>query len=147
MHHAAIWVFDWLNGLKGALPRHFISEQQFPKVFAWMERFNQALREAKKSAPKPTTLDGKAAAERILNSRSVDQEIQVDRDDPLNIQPGEEVDVWPIDSGSGHRDRGELVGLNADEVVIQLKDEKGVRLHCPRTDFRIRQVAAKGAKL
>lgn len=31
---AAIWTFDWLNGLKGALPKDLISEKQYPKVFS-----------------------------------------------------------------------------------------------------------------
>ena len=126
----AIWVFDWLNGLKGALSKDLISDKLYPKVFAWIARFNEALKAAKGTAPKPTALKGGAAAERILNASFADKELGVDPTDPLGLQQGTEVEVYPIDSGSNHHDRGRLIGLNEDEVVLSIQaKEKELRLH------------------
>ena len=142
---AAIWAFDWLNGLKGALPREIISEAKFPKVFAWISRFNKELKTAKSAAPKPTTLKGPEAIQRIVSAKYADGEPSVDENDPLGFKRGDKVEVWPIDSGFRHRDTGLLVGLNEEEVVISVKaeGEKEIRLHSPRQNFRI--AAVKGA--
>ncbi|KIW71209.1 hypothetical protein PV04_03400 [Phialophora macrospora] len=141
----AIWTFDWLKGLKGALPQELISDKKYPKVFAWIARFNDALKAAKAKAPKPATLKGDAAAERILNASFVDKDPGFDLADPLGLQRGTEVEVFPIDSGTHHRDQGRLIGLTEEEIVLSTKAEgKEVHLHYPRVGFRIRGLAAKG---
>jgi len=142
-----IWAFDWLNGLKGALPREIISESTFPKVFAWIARFNKELKAAKAAAPKPTTLKGPAAAERIANANFADKTPSVDEKDPLGFKAGETVEVWPIDSGFRRRDTGSLVGLSEDEVVISVETDAGkeIRLHSPRQNFRIAAVKSAGS--
>lgn len=122
--------------MKGAIPKDLISDKQYPKVFAWITRFNKAVSAAKAKAPKPTTLKGDAAAQRILNAKYADNDVGIDNSDPLNLRQGQEVEVWPIDSGFRAHDKGRLVGLNGEEVVIQSAD-KDVRLHYPRTGFRI----------
>ncbi len=137
----AIWTFDWLNGLKGALPQELISGKQYPKVFAWITRFNNVLEAAKAKAPKPVSLKGGAAAERILNAPFVDQDLGVDPTDPLELQQGTEVEVFPVDSGIHHHDHGRLIGLSEDEIVLStLAEGRELRLHYPRTGFRIKSV-------
>lgn len=139
----AIWAFDWLKGLKGALPRELISEKSYPKVFAWIARFNDALKAAKAQAPKPATLDGSAAAQRISKASFAEQNLPFDRADPLGLQQGAEVEVYPIDSGSRHHDQGRLVGMSDDEVVLSTQaSTTEVRLHFPRAGFRIKAVSA-----
>ncbi|ETI23372.1 hypothetical protein G647_05173 [Cladophialophora carrionii CBS 160.54] len=141
----AIWTFDWLNGLKGALPRELISDKKYPKVFAWMARFNDALKAAKAKAPKPATLKGDVAAERILSASFVEKDLAVDPADPLGLEQGAEVEVFPIDSGIHHRDQGRLIGLTEDEIVLSIQAQgKELHLHYPRAGFRIRAVAATG---
>lgn len=137
-------MFDWLNGLKGALPRDLISEQQYPKVFAWIARFNKELKAARSAVPKPTTLKGPEAAKRIESAKYADDEPSVDEKDPLGLKAGAKVEVWPIDSGVRHKDSGVLLGLNQDEVVIGVRTQNGqdIRLHHPRQQFRIRAVNA-----
>ena len=143
-----VWTFDWLNGLKGALPRELISEKKYPKVFAWIARFNEALKDAKSKAPKPATLKGDTAAERILNASFANKDLGVDAADPLGLRQGAEVEVFPIDSGTKHKDRGILIGLTEDEVVLSTKVKgKELRLHFPRTGFRIREVNGGASKL
>lgn len=118
-----------------------ISAKQFPKTFAWVDRFSKVVGEAKAKAPKVTTLKGPQAAKSITEANF--NVVKVDEGDPLGLRAGQEVEVWPTDSGSSHKDRGTLVGLTANEVVIATKAQGGkeVRIHCPRTNFRIRAIA------
>ena len=146
MQEQAIWTFDWLNGLKGALPRELISAKQYPKVFAWIARFNDTFKAAKSQAPKPASLKGDAAVQRILNATFAEKELGVDSADPLGLQHGTEVEVFPIDSGSRHHDRGRLAGLTKDEVVLSVQAQgTELRLHYPRTGFRIKAVTSGGS--
>ena len=124
-----------MRDLKGALDPEIISAKQFPKVFAWIDRFNAALAEAKKKAPKPASLKGDAAAKRVLEGKFADGEVGVSASDPLRLHKDQLVEVWPTDSGFRHRDRGRLIGLTEDEVVVVV--DTGVRLHFPRTGFRV----------
>lgn len=135
---AAIWVFDWLDGLKGALPRELISEKQYPRVFAWIKRFNAVLRDAKSRAPKPTSLKGDVAAQRILKAPFRETDLTVDHTDPLGLQPGTQVVVYPTDSGSRHQDQGTLIGLSENEIVLSVESQgQELHVHYPRTGFRI----------
>ncbi|KIX10002.1 uncharacterized protein Z518_01083 [Rhinocladiella mackenziei CBS 650.93] len=141
----AIWTFDWLNGLKGALPRELISDKRYPKVFAWIARFNEALKVAKAQAPKPASLKGDAALQRILNASFAQPDVGIDQADPLGLQQGTEVEVFPTDSGVRHHDQGQLIGLSEDEVVLGMQTKgREIRVHYPRTGFRIKAVTAGG---
>src|SRR3954470_19798735 len=63
----SIWPFHWLQDMK-ALPPNLISAQQFPRVFAWITRFKQAVSSAKASVPKLKTIKGVEAIEQIVSS-------------------------------------------------------------------------------
>ena len=148
--YLAIWPFDWLHGLKGALPSELVSEKQYPKVFAWISRFRKAISAAKATAPKPQTLKGDKALQQIMSAGFAEPEGQVDESDPLKLKKGQEVEVWPTDSGFRHRDRGRLVTLNAGEVVLSAKTGtigEEIRIHCPRVNFRIAPVDGNTSKL
>lgn len=68
----------------------------------------------------------------------------VEANDPSGLEKGDEIEVWPIDSGFNHKDRGRLLKLDGKEVVVEGKTERGavVRIHCPRHGFRVRKVGA-----
>ena len=144
-----IWPFHWLVDMKGALPADLISAEQYPKAFAWIARFDAAIAAAKKTAVKPTTLKGDEPVKKVLQADFAEPEAQVDKKDPSGLKKGQEVKTWPIDSGFRHHERGRLVGLTGQEVVLEGKSEKGavVRIHHPRTGFRIQGVGEGGAKL
>ena len=92
-------------------------------------------------------MKGDAALKRILDASFAEKESTVDDQDPLGLKTRSVVEVWPIDSGIRHRDRGRLVGLTLDEVVLSVMSEaesKEIRIHFPRTNFRI-QAVKKGA--
>ena len=146
----AVWPFHWLIGIKGALPPSLFSEDKFPKVYAWVERFNKAVSTAKSAAPKPATLKGAEALKYITSAEYYEPEGDVDPSDPLGLEKGQDVESWPIDSGSRHHDRGKLVSLNPKEVVLASQSKVGgieVRIHHPRWNYRIKSVNAGRANL
>jgi hypothetical protein len=98
---------------------------------------------------KPKSLKGQEAVNQISKLHYAESESSVDADDPTGLKKGQEVEVWPIDSGSNHRDRGLLLGLSGDEIVIESKtrDGQSVRVHTPRHGFRIRGTGNGDSKL
>ena len=143
-----IFVVHWMRDLPGALPSDQISAHHYPNVFAWIDRFNQALAKAKTRLPKPSRLTGDAATKRVLNAGFRDQDIGVDESNPLGLKEGQEVEVWPTDYGSRHHDRGHLIGLDDEEVVIAVEASgEEVHLHFPRSGFRVVAAASSSPKL
>lgn len=145
----AIWPLHWLVTLPGppALDPARVSRERFPRVFSWIERFQAAVREAKSGEVK--TLSGEEAAAAIRTACLFEEsQVGVDETEPivraLGLKRGDMVEVWPTDSGAGHRDRGRLVGIGTDEVVWET--EVGVRVHAPRGGFRVRP-AGRGPSL
>ena len=137
----AVWPFHWLVGLKVALPKQLISGDTHPRVFNWISRFDEAIKAAKRTTPKPVTLSGEEAMRVVASSkRGTDdaEEDKVDEDDPTGLKQGMIVESWPTDSGFRNRDRGKLVRLNRQECV--LVNEKGVRIHHPRWNFRVKEI-------
>lgn len=79
-----VWTFEFLSDMQ--LPPELVSERHFPKAFAWLTRYRTAREEAKASAPKPTRIDGQAAADHILRSEYAELGGSVDKTDRLGIQ-------------------------------------------------------------
>ncbi|KAL7823207.1 hypothetical protein V8C26DRAFT_385711 [Trichoderma gracile] len=152
----AVWVFHWLSGIPGALPKEEFSAEKFPRVYSWIKRFQEAVSSAKKRAEKPKTLNGEEAARLIEGSSwHEDDEGSVDGHDPVVVAEGLErgglVTISPTDTGRGHKDVGKLVRLDKDEVVIEVETAKGesVRVHAPRHGYKVRRFDGDkgGAKL
>ncbi|EHK98465.1 hypothetical protein M7I_5709 [Glarea lozoyensis 74030] len=138
----AVWVPLWLRDLKGALPAGYICANTFPKTFAWIERFHQHTRGLAQKAGKPKTIKGAEALRISSDGEFAEAEGEVDGNDPLGLKKGQEVEVWPVDSGFSYKDRGRLVGLDGNEVVVEKVNGEGksVRVHAPRHGFRVRGV-------
>lgn len=137
----AIFVVHWLKGMKGALPEELVSRTRYPQVFAWINRFDEALKSARAKAPKPTKLDGATAAKQIFESGFAEREGTIECGEPLGLRKGDQVELFPTDSGMHNKDDGRLLSLTEDEIVVSLAN--GLRLHTPRAGFRVRQVGAK----
>ncbi|TLD12318.1 uncharacterized protein PgNI_03344 [Pyricularia grisea] len=139
----AIWPFHWLITLPGspALPSDQVSAELFPRVFAWIQRFDKAVGAAGSSGSKPRKLKGKEAAQLILASRLNDDYAEADLTaaDGEGLTRGSMVRLWPTDTGSGHRDAGKLVHMDQAEIVIE--NLRGVRVHAPRQGFKVRAEA------
>jgi len=146
----AIWPFHWLLGLKGALPEDLFSKKLYPRTYAWIERFSAAIAKAKASLPKASPVKGDEAVHLIAQAGFAEVEGDVEEKDPLRLKKGQEVEVWPTDTGFKHRDCGRLLCLTKNEAVVAAKTKvsgKEVRIHAPRAGFRIEAVRENDAKL
>ncbi|KAL2843006.1 hypothetical protein BJX68DRAFT_257564 [Aspergillus pseudodeflectus] len=140
------WALSWLFSTPGAVPEEHISPQLFPKVFAWVERFQKAVAAAQKSLPTITTLSGEQVADLLGKAASDHTSDVIEADDPLVQANG--FQVWPIDSGSRHKTVGQLVGLTSQEITIETTEgEVAVRVHAPRKGFRVSAAAPDKANL
>ncbi|KAF2725254.1 hypothetical protein K431DRAFT_215966 [Polychaeton citri CBS 116435] len=136
-----IWPFRWLMDLK--LPAEHFSRDIYPNTYAWIGRFNSAIKAAKATSPKPVTLKGPDAYQAIVSADYFDKQTVVDASDPLRLTRGQRVHVSPIESGFRHKDIGSLVKLTKEEVAVAVKTKDGkgeVRIHAPRWGFRIQAV-------
>lgn len=148
-----VWPFHWLVlGLKTALPEELLSEKTHPKVWAWIERFDNAVKTEAGKMPRAKRLRGPEARE-FVTSREFSEDkaaMKVDKADPVGqrLREGQLVASWPVDTGFRHQDVGRLVKLDREEVVLEIEGEGGkvVRLHHPRRNFRVRGVG-DGAKI
>ncbi|KAF2034483.1 hypothetical protein EK21DRAFT_97570 [Setomelanomma holmii] len=138
----AVWPFEWMimdRNMNECLPEAHISDKIYPKVFAWVRRFMSVVEEKKSARPKPTTFNGAAMANLTLSATSATDDIGFINDDPLDITPGEELEVYPSDYGQMGKTAGQLVGLSTTEVVI--RNAKGLNVHFPRWNFTIKRVS------
>lgn len=99
---------------------------------------------------KPVTLDGAEAVKHIIQADYAEPEGQVDDNDPVGLKRGQYVESWPTDSGSEHHDRGRLVALSPKEVVMASPnnvDDQEIRIHHPRSNFRVQAISVRTIKL
>lgn len=141
----AVWPLHWLVGMPGALPADEVSAERFPKVYAWIDRFQKAAGAAAKAQGKPKSVSGEEAEGIITGAEYNEPEGEVDAGEGLakfhGLVKGSKVALWPTDTGANHKDVGALVSLTAKEVVIVPEKEGGkVRIHAPRHGFRVRPV-------
>ncbi|OMP85239.1 hypothetical protein BK809_0003908 [Diplodia seriata] len=156
----AVWVFDWvledpfLRGALGDEEEVRKVEERFPRTVAWVRRWRAALKERgawdpEREGPRGNVVSDEEVLERVFGDGSVfvedGAEVVWDEGSArvVGLEKGQVVEVFPTDYGSAHKDRGRLVGLGLDEVVIDVDvEERGkvVRLHFPRTGFCVRKV-------
>ena len=139
----AVWPLCWLTQVPSAIPEQHISSQMFPKTFAWIQRFEEAVASARETLGKPSKLTGQQAAEMITSSPFNESESQVDTCDPVvqhqSLKKGQLVHVWPTDSGSRYKEHGELLSINDKEIVLGIKaGDVPIHVHTPRNKFAIR---------
>ena len=128
--------------MQGALPADLISERHFPKVWSWVNRFRAAVKPAKKPGL-CTRITGDVAVKHVLSQTlNAGDGLTVVDDDPLELRKGDLVKVYPIDSGSRHKDEGTLVKLSPTEVVIKIEAQHGeeVYFHTPRWGYRVQKL-------
>ncbi|KAL2842537.1 hypothetical protein BJY01DRAFT_200494 [Aspergillus pseudoustus] len=148
----SVWSLSWLFSTPGAVPEDHISAQVFPKVFAWVDRFQKAFAAAEKSLKKINTLSGEQVAELLSNAASDHTKDVIEENDPLvqatGLHKGQLVQLWPTDSGSRHKTVGKLVGLTSKEITIETTEgEVSVRVHAPRKGFYVNALGPEKANL
>lgn len=144
-----MWVFDWLlEMIPGGLPEDVFSSTNYPKAFAWRERYFETIKAATTKNGERPSIEGAEATKRILGSdfaEQVSNSAAVDEKDFTGVKAGSQVESWPIDDHSGRKNRevGKLVGLTVQELVLEKKTPKGettIRVHLPRWNYRIESV-------
>lgn len=141
----AVWPLHWMTfGMPpGHLPREQFSPAAFPRVYAWIKRFDAAVSAASAKLGQPRTLTGEEAARLLSQSPWHEAEGRVDAADFVaaahGLRKGDIVSVRPTDSGISRVDTGALVSLDRDEVVYETSVNGGgsVRVHAPRHGFRV----------
>lgn len=151
----AIWSFDWginltLSAGQENVGEATINERDFPKVFAWVRRFRNVYKQVVKQNGEARLLSSEETIQKILGSDYWEDEGHVDANDPLQLRKGQVVSVTPIDFGFTHSDKGELLSMTVNEVVISSKIPGGsgaLRLHYPRSNFRILALDGQSSRL
>jgi glutathione S-transferase len=141
-----IWTFDWaLQGkmhMADELEADIINEEVYPKTFAYVDRFRKFMAgKQKENQPKELSMD--ETIEKILASDFFEKEGEIDPRDPLRLKKGQLVEIFPIDSGFTHHDKGEVVSVGVKEVCVASKPTVGegvLRIHYPRVNIRIQPV-------
>lgn len=139
----ACWIFDWLLSIPGALDEEYFNAKRYPRTSGWRDRYRDGVAKAKDSAPTPTVLDDQEAVKRVLSSGAVPGGLKFEKD-PLGLAQGQEVQMYPIDTGSSCKDAGKLVGLNSSEAVVSTTSNahgKELRIHYPRWNFVVESVS------
>lgn len=137
-----VWVFHWLVGFGVGALEKAVTREEFPRVWAWVGRFDAEMKRLKKEVV-VGKVDVREVEEGIARGVFVEEVVGgVDGRDPLGLTVGEEVEVWPVDSGFKQKERGNLVALGREEVVVEKRTGKGevIRLHAPRWGFRVQKV-------
>jgi len=139
----AVFVFEWVfhdPRMEGAVPESVASEVTHLKAFARIHRFRTSWLSARLPDDQSLeTISSEHAISTILSSGWAEDGGKVDETDALGLKEGQEVEVWPLDSGMNHRDRGSLGKLSTNEVMILIQSRSGkeLRLHFPRHNFRV----------
>ncbi|KAL4923435.1 glutathione S-transferase family protein [Aspergillus undulatus] len=143
-----VWPLTWLFAVPGALSgaEDHISAQLFPKVFAWVERFQAAVGEAQKALRAPESFSGERVADVMKAAATNESGDVVEEGDPLvqvyGLHKGQMVQVWPSDTGARHKTVGKLVGLTGKEITIETTEgDVSVRVHAPRRGFNVAALA------
>jgi glutathione S-transferase len=144
-----VWPFDWLllPWMVGGLPMEVFGETVFPRTWAWVRRFNEVYQEAVKRNGKPEMISDEETIRMIEGAEYFEPEGEIDSDDPLKLEKGQIVDVFPTDMSNGYvyRDTGKLVSISITDVCVEKKTQNGkeIRVHFPRTNFRISKAVSK----
>lgn len=145
-----IWPFHWLTTLPGALPPSLISKDQYPLMFAYIARFNTAISQSAKSIPRKT-ISGPEVLKLIssvpdISATNIEGVWAEEATIGTELKVGDEIEVFPAETGFSHKDRGVLISLDAKEVVLEKNLGGGgkgkIRVHAPRHRFKLRKVKA-----
>jgi hypothetical protein len=126
--------------------KNIISEQSYPKTFAYCQRYREAVTAAAEAEPKPEKIEITEVLKRFAKASFAEPTKQVDSKDPLKLTQGKHVSVAPTDTGFSAQDIGPLLAVSTHEVVVGSKTEDGteVHIHAPRWNFKVKEVEVNG---
>ena len=144
------WNLDWATAMAGLKQEgekgDLFTKENYPNVWAWLDRYKAFVSKVQEQDGRAPTISVDDTEQKILSSDFGEPEGQVDPLDPLQLKKGEYVEMFPTDSGMNHHDKGELVAIGLNEAVVKSEVPGGkghLRIHYPRTNFKIQAVAAQ----
>lgn len=102
----AVWVFDWLISIPPCLKGTPMTKENFPRVFAYVERFRKA-----RGTPKAVRQVNGEEAKKIIENGVEQKSIGVLASDPLGLKEGDYVSITPTDSAKSNPTMGRLIGM------------------------------------
>lgn len=128
------WAVGWSLNTIGLGQEPGFSAADFPRIYKWVSAW---------PTPSYTDLAQDAVWDAVQRADYTAKDIGVDEHDPLGIQLGTSVSVENSDTQPGaHPQTGKLVGLDARECVVELKN--GVRVHFPRIGYVVKEAKVSG---
>ncbi|KAF9651127.1 hypothetical protein BDM02DRAFT_3163906 [Thelephora ganbajun] len=138
-------LFGWIVFFKHL--RDLFDPKTVPHVIAWIGRLREYLKTAQDSNIAPVEKVTSEQALKLVQAGDMEDHAGFDAGEAgrLGLVSGQTVAVTPTDTGKNHPTVGTLIGLNREEVVIQVKGTCGTLLHVhfPRLGFAIRVHNAK----
>jgi len=142
---SAYAIFGWIAVFK--LLRDLFSPKTSPRTVEWITRMREYLKTAQDSNAAAIEKVTSEQALKLIEEGDVEDHAGFDvaEAERLGLTLAQTVAVTPTDTGKNHPTVGKLVGLNGEEVVIQVKGTCGTPLHVhfPRLGFAIRRDNAK----
>jgi hypothetical protein len=111
-----------------------MGEREFPKVHAWLKRFEDHLPENERDK-----VEREEATKRVLEASYAVKDIGVREGDLTGCKKGDMVAVVTTDDTKpgNMAQKGKLCGLDNKEIVVEL--ENGIRLHFSRIGYAIKK--------
>ncbi|KAF9483926.1 hypothetical protein BDN70DRAFT_873039 [Pholiota conissans] len=139
------FVLAWARSFPGT--QTLFDKNQNPCTIQWLDRLTQFLKTKKDSQGAPSTLSGKAAADKIFASTYESYErVGFDETEAsrLGVSAGEMVQIAPEDTGRGYPTTGKLVALSREEFILEITSPTGIiRCHFPRIGYFVKPTTAK----
>jgi len=119
-------------------------------VFAYIKRFRETLKQARVAGPKPVIVKVDNLIKHMASARFYEPVGEVDAHDPTALKAGDEVTIWPVDTGFKHKDSGKLLGLTPNDITISKRtkvDNLEIHVHAPRWGFRVAKSKQESMKI
>ncbi|KAL1739633.1 hypothetical protein HDZ31DRAFT_68741 [Schizophyllum fasciatum] len=143
---SVFFVLNWARSLPGTSTL-FADKGKFARTIEWLGNVQEHIRGLQAALPDTEQISGEEAARRIASGT-------VERETPtfdqaaaelLGVKRGDSVAVVPEDNSRDFPTTGLLVGLNDEEVVLQIKGKAGTFLcHFPRLRYAVVARRRKG---
>ncbi|KAG6854755.1 hypothetical protein C0991_001182 [Blastosporella zonata] len=143
------FILTWVTKVGIRSAKMLVKTSNFPNTLSWLGRVSSHLEGLQSNQTPPQVIDGDRAAELITSAAHEPYDVvgfDAQEASRLGFKLYDQVQIAPDDSGKNFPTIGKLVGLNREQVVIEVKGSKGLlRCHFPQIAYTI--TAARLPKL
>ncbi|KAF8076344.1 hypothetical protein FPV67DRAFT_1471382 [Lyophyllum atratum] len=136
--------FTLIAARASPMGRPLVSTDNFSLTVQWLERVSNYIERKRGSQATPQIITGDQAAASILSSTHESYEVvgfDAQAAARLGFKLYDRVQIAPDDTGRNYPTVGKLVGMNREEVVIEVQAPKGLlRCHFPQIGFTVKAV-------